>query len=870
MENHQTPQFWTKIFKWLCHDDLFEELQGDLEESFVNNTNTRGLKKAKAIYRKEILKMFRISIIKREIKIPKIIHTSLLRFHFLLAFRNLKRNKVFSSVNIFGLAAALTICLFAVNMIYTGYQYDKGFNDVDRLYRITTSVEGSHGKMNWATSSFALKWHLNSFPQVESSSTFLTNMQGSFEKSGEIVSTVGYPIDRAFLELFDFEVIEGNPHDLFNDLNSIVITDKLAQKLFGNESAIGKQSKSGAIIRAVIKSPEKRSHFDFEFLSNIGFIGKRMSQEEIESRLKVWHNYDQSYYSYIKLAPNSSKDQLQAQLISLSAEMTSAMADGNTYSMQLQPVNRIMFGKELIADFRHVYSSTTLVILIAPIILLITLASFNYTNMSIARAIQRAKEIGIRKINGSSRGQIISQILVETIVFSLLAFALALCFYTYLNPLFETYISEFSALYTSQLNLKIIIWFACFSIVVGLVAGFLPSIYFSKVSPLASISESSKKSGIGISTLRKLFVGIQLTFSTFCILFVVLSLNQRDQILNTDLGFETADLISFPLKQVDPNLVEAELNKIPEIEDFSFSSVIPGTGGMSRRFGFSSDRMDTFSTRYAIADERFIEVFSPRLIIGSDFTEGLNNEILVDKNFLASIGITSIEALNTEVIIDHYDIEERLQIVGVLDNYIYDGLEGNSLPLMIRNQKDTLLTRYATIKLNASNTNQVLSKLDRAWQTISGDKPLETAFLADRIEANYSPFFNMMNILTIAGVSIVAIALLGQFGIAIYAAQSRTKEIGIRKVLGASIGSIIALLSSSSIKTLLISTVVALPMVYLVFQELIFPSIAISLEISSIHLVTALIGTWAVVLGIVAHQSWKTGQVNPSESLRNE
>ena len=159
--------------------------------------------------------MVRMSVIKRKLKLPKFIHTSLLKFHFLLAFRNLKRNKVFSAVNIFGLAAALTICLFAVNMIYTGYQYNKDFKDVDRLYRITTSVESPHGKMNWATSSFALKWHLGSIPQIEASSIILTNMYGYFEVNGQDIHINGYPIDREFLDMFDFEVIEGNPYDFY-------------------------------------------------------------------------------------------------------------------------------------------------------------------------------------------------------------------------------------------------------------------------------------------------------------------------------------------------------------------------------------------------------------------------------------------------------------------------------------------------------------------------------------------------------------------------------------------------------------------------------------------------------------------------------
>ncbi|MFT6828310.1 MAG: putative ABC transport system permease protein [Roseivirga sp.] len=199
--NQKTPRFWTRLLKFFCKESFHEELQGDLEEKFYDNLESKGLRKAKAIYHSEVIKMFRPSVFKKPKAFNSSINTSLFKLHFVLTLRNIQRNKVFSLVNILGLGAALTICLFCVNMIYTGFQYDQ-YPDSERLYRITTKVEGPKTSMHWATSSFALKWKLDEIPQIEKSTTFLNNMSGSFEVKGETISADSYPIDKDFLDLF--------------------------------------------------------------------------------------------------------------------------------------------------------------------------------------------------------------------------------------------------------------------------------------------------------------------------------------------------------------------------------------------------------------------------------------------------------------------------------------------------------------------------------------------------------------------------------------------------------------------------------------------------------------------------------------------
>jgi len=523
-----------------------------------------------------------------------------------------------------------------------------------------------------------------------------------------------------------------------------------------------------------------------------------------------------------------------------------------------------------LADFQNVFPRTTLYVLLIPIIILISLASFNYTNLSIARSLQRSKEIGIRKIAGSSKSQVVFQFLIETVIFSLLALAIAYVNYSYISTQFEGYIQEFAELYSPQLNLQIILWFIALSIMVGLVAGMLPALHFARVSPLVAINKKAGKQ-ISLSSIRKGLVGVQLCISTLCILFIVLISDQKQQLLMADLGFETTGLITIPTKKVDLDLLTAELDKIPEINSYTTTSMIPGTGGMTRRILVSGNYQDTISARYGLADVGFNSVYNPKLITGTGFTNGREDEIIVDESFLKAMNIPIDSALGNIVHIMHFDIQEDLQIIGVLDNYVYQAMSSSyAFPFLIRNQQDSLLTNKITLKLTSSNVALTLEKIEAGWNTIAGDNSFEPVFVDDRLEKSYSAFFNFMNMLKLAGITVFIIAILGQFGMALYSAESRVKEIGIRRVLGAQFHSLAKLISKGSVKALAISAIISVPLIYLIYQELIFPSFTIHLDVSEMHIILTLATFWSIVLGIVIFQTWQTAKANPSESLRSE
>lgn len=813
--------------------------------------------------------MLRPSVIKR-LKVVQLFSISIFRMHLLLTFRNIRRNKVFSFVNVMGLAAAMTLSLFAVNMIYTGFKYDKQHKQSNKVYRVTTTVQSPENTRDFATSPYALTRHLKNLPQVEAATIFLSNINSSFDVKGETIRANGYSVDDDFFEIFNFPVLEGNTREVFNDINSIAITDKLAKKLFGEESAIGKMSNSGAIIRAVIKSPEKSSHLSFDFIHNIAFMGARMTPEERQERLLNWRHYEHDRYNYFRLAPGSNIDDVNLQLALLSETMGVEIGGNNTYRLKTQQLSDIMFGKMLLIDMRNVHPRISLMVMVASILILISLAAFNYTNLSIARSLQRSKEIGIRKITGSTRWQVISQFVTETTIFSLIALGISLFSYQLILPRFEVYMQEFSTLFRPELHAGMILWFTVFSLIVGLAAGIFPALHFAKISPMSAINSKLKQRAISLPIMKKALVGIQVCVSTASIVFIALISHQKGEILEADLGYETEGLLSIPLKQIDLNLLSAELDKIPEVESYTASSMIPGAGNMTRRFMISQDLKDTISSRYGVADNNFHQVYRPELKIGQGFTPGAPNEIIVDEAFLSSVNQPLEDAIGSTVSVMHWDVVEELSIVGVLDEITYSGISRNTFPIAIRNQVDSILTNILTIRLISSNVPKTIERIESAWVASATDQEFEPIFVDDRIAQNYASFFGMMDLLELVGIVIILIAVLGQFGIALFNAESRIKEIGIRKVLGASFTSLAKLFTKSTLATLAISTVVAVPCVILFFNEAVIPQFAIQLSMPASVIAMGLLSLWAAIILIVLVQTWNSSNINPAESLRNE
>ncbi len=871
--NSSTPKFWTRLFRWLCNDSFYEELQGDLEERFFINQDVHGTKKAKATYRKEVIKMVRPSVLKLKDRIPVVFQVSLLKIHLILSLRNIRRNKVFSAINILGLGAALSVCLFLVNMLYTGLTHDNQHPHKDRLYRITTTQKyPTGGYFESASIPLRLEEYLNKgIPEFELSAVVSNGPSFMFPFGNESFRAYSILADSSFFELFSFKVIEGNPKSIFDDLNSIVITQEVAQKVFPNQSALGKKAINGSVVKAVIENPRTVSHMDFQVIGNRKINTLAINKQE-NIGVEDWQIAYGSYY-YARLTESASKKQLDEKLAKLSIQVNEKPKSSDlTFSFESQLVSKITFGDFKQFDFGYTIHRRALYIISLLGIIMLAIASFNYTNLSIARAIQRTKEISIRKINGSTKAQIIGQFLIETMLFSVSSLGIALMGYLFFSTVFSTVLEELSGLFSQSLNASLLFWFFILSIGIGLFAGFLPALYFAKISPLKGIKARIKSQTLSVLRLRKLLTGFQLTVSMLCVLTMALGNDLYRQILNADMGFDYEGLVTFKTNEIDPELLKNELAQVPSINALSLTGFVPGVD--HNELQIVSHALDTIRTYKAFAHYDFGEVYNPTMLRGNNPKKlpRTSNQILVNPLFLQRMNIPLEDALGMSVsfIGKNGEPDQTKYIGGVLSDFVRNALEQYKVPFVIELLDQHPKMNIVTIAINNQDFNSTLSQVQTIYETHSTDSSFKPKFVDDQIEHSYAEFAGIMKAVWFLGISIISISVLGQLGIALYNAESRVKEIGIRKVLGAAVSHILKLLLKGTLSTLIIAFFIAAPLAYLLVGNTIMTLISIDSHISLLAAAQGFLGLTIVLIGVIVTQTWRTVRLNPSESLKSE
>ncbi|MFY0591375.1 FtsX-like permease family protein [Roseivirga sp.] len=871
---NNTPKFWTRLFEWLCDDSFFEELQGDLEERYFINQEKFGDQKAKAVYRKEVLKMVRPSVLKLKNKLPGLFNVSLLRIHLILSLRNLKRNKVYSTINILGLGAALSVCMFIVNMVLTGLSEDHQHPENDRFYRILTQESKRSGfQINSATNPTPLIEILKTdLPEIEIMSIVAFGPTYKFDWGNEGLPASSILVDDNFFELFNFEILEGNPSGLFDDLNSIVITEEIARKVFPDKSAIGKTTLDGKVIKAVIENPKTVSHLDFQAL---GYLpSEKLNRESVSSDLRNWEPASGEFI-YFRLNDQLTQSQLDAKLLGISKSIKAVPETKNrSFIFSSQLVKDITFGKFITFDYTYVVSKSLLfpILLLGLIILLI--AVFNYTNLSIARGIQRTKEIGIRKINGSTELQIVGQFLTETVLFSAFAFVLALISYRFFAMTFSSVLEEISGVFAETLDTKLVFSFFIFSLLIGIVVGILPALHFARINPLDAVKAKLLKNRLSVPTLRKVLTGSQLTISMLAVLLMAFGNNIYQQVLRSDLGFNYEGVVTFKTHEIDTDVLQNELSKITSIKAFSLSSFTPGVDHNTSNKAYYPNSRDTIIIYKALADYNISAVYDLKILKGNqpEKLTKTSDQILVNPLFLQRLQIPIDSAINHEVLLSGYRGQpaELKYIGGVMDDFVRNALESYKIPFVIELADKDAKMNIISIDIDSKNLNETLEEVNEVYSTLSTKSTFEPIFTEDEIKNSYALLTGIIKTIWFLGICVILIAVLGQLGMALYNAERRTKEIGIRKVLGASRAQLLKLLLGGTLQTLVIALLISAPLAYSIIGSLLMLEISVDTHISLIAGIEGVLGLTGLVVGVILLQTLRTARLNPSVSLRNE
>lgn len=808
----------------------------------------------------------------------------MLKNYFIIAFRNITRNKAYAFINIFGLSIGIACCLLLVLFIRDDLNTDTQHKNIDNLYRIVSSVTRTSTE-HLATCSPPLAMAIKEeIPEIEKSLRLVTppgethfliqNGRDAFYETG------GYAADSTLFDLFTFDFIEGTPVKALHFSNSVVITSSLAQRLFGNQSALNRMisitqtgTSSEFEITGVIRDIHN-SHIHANFFFSMSSPG---GIAEFVRKSNEWAG--QNFVpTYVLLHDGSSIRDVERKMNDVLKKHGSDVmkALGFTKTLSLEPVKDIYLKSITDKNPRIIY--LYVIASLATFILLI--ACINFVNLSTAKAVKRANEIGVRKVMGAFRSSLVSQFLAEAIVivvFSIIIGILILLFsLDYFNALTDKHIT-INDMSTFSFVLMLII----LTIVTGLLAGGYPAFYLSSFRP-AEVLKGKFNAGKSSGNLRRLLVIFQFMIAIVLTSSLLIISKQLRFIREKDLGFDVKEIIVLPLRtEQDKKSYETLKNQISQestIASVSGADYLPGhywndillfKPGTASEQGVGHYMNDV--------DYNFIDVLNVKLVAGRGFTNNLEleqNKIIVNVASASALGYTAEQAigqkLSQTIFVDASGAFIAYEIIGVMADFHRQSLHEAISPTFVKMRPGAWDTfDYMVIKTTASGSNSTISQIEKVWKEISTGSPFEYSFLDQNLADLYEEDKKASKIISVFTLLAFVISYLGLYALSTFITERRFKEIGMRKVMGASVNQIVSLISKEFIKLVAVAILLASPMAwYLMTQWL--QTFAYKTEIDMFVFFYA--GAIAILIALftVGFESLKAAMQNPIKSLRTE
>jgi ABC-type antimicrobial peptide transport system permease subunit len=799
--------------------------------------------------------------------------------------RNVGRNKLFSIINILGLAIGMSVGLLLIAFTHDLLSYDKFNEKGSRIYRITSHAKfrGGHSG-RFATASIKIgKLIQEKVPGVEETAMMRTEFSRDAIIKGNVVPFTGLYAEPSMLRIFTLPMLKGDAATALKEPYSIVLTETSAKNLFGTEDAFGKTIHFDTLdyqVTGILKDVPFFSHLQFESLVSFSTIESLIAKDQ---NLLKWGHVWQRNYVYLLLPKNLSASNIQAQIDAIGAEENKTDDEAEIH-LTLLPLYDITLGEELSNSIGPVMPGIVLWIITGLALVVILSACFNYTNLSIARSMRRYKEVGLRKVIGAGKTQLRLQFLAEAVIVSLLALLLSFGMFLVLRPQFISIAPELLKMVKLQLTVPMTLTFIAFSIVVGLVAGFLPAIFFAKVSIINALKDvSSVKVFKGLSFRRTLVV-VQYTLTLIFITSTVIGYVQYKNILAFDLGFNTENILNIDLQGNNPNALIDKLKAIPEVAGVSQSKIVTSVGNAWGAFVKYKDMRDSALVFSNIIDENYIPLHDYKLVAGQNFitrpvTKDATSEVIVNEKTLRLFNIANGDpekAIGEEIIANNHLENKKFTIVGVIKDFHYGKLDEDIKPVLFTyltpdtfirpDKRDGLLN----VRVNTSNAIETMAKIRELWKSVDPIHPFEGQFYDDAIEDAYSELSAMLKVIGFLSFIAISIASLGLLGMVVFTTETRLKEISIRKVLGATSSNLVFLLSRGFLALLTISALIALPITYLFFERVVLTNFPFHDPIGIEELFGGLLAVLAIAFIMIGCQTMRASRSNPAEILKSE
>jgi len=873
-KTHTPPKWAEKVLEWYCRADVLEDLQGDLHEFFVKNINEKGFRKARIIYILDVFKFMRPYTVKNLEIFNNLTPFIMFKNYFKTSVRSITRNKLFSAINVIGLAISMSICLLVISMVTETLSYDKFHADYDRIHRVITKYQFlEEDPSDFASTSILVGQRVQKeIPGIESSVIIVSNYSKDFQIGDKVFPVSGRYASEGFLDVFSFKLLRGNAETLLLEPNSILLTNETAARLFADEDPMGQilNAKKGVsyTVTGIVEKPPHESHLTFQSIISLStYVNKRNETPKQKGWLS-WRNI-WSNYVYVKLQENTNPEQVDAQLQSISDEENET-SERVKITTSLQPLTKIILDSDLSNSIGKTIGLQVILIFGGLTFVVMLSAGFNYTNLSIARSLKRSKEIGVRKVVGATRGHIFSQFIVEATLISLVALVIAFVLLQVIKPQFKNLLPQIADAFKFETNLVIFAYFFVFALVIGVTAGLFPALFLSKLKAINALRYSGSTKLFSKVNMRKALIVIQFTLSLAFIISTSIGYKQYKYAIAFDLGFSTENVLNVRVQNNDVEMLTNVFNKIPEVTQISKSTLVVSTGstyGSTMKF---EDPLDSITLFYNGIDDQYISLMKHELLAGVNFSgdtknSDLESEIILNETALKRFNIgTPTEAIGKFVEVN----EKKMMITGVVKDFHYGKISDDIKPFGFRHNSKKYY--IMNLKVNTTDLTSVMSKIEDAWNEIDEVHQFNAEFYDENIEkayANFSILFKMVAFLAFVTISIAAMGLLGM---SVYTAETRLKEISIRKVLGATERSLVKLLAKNFMWLLCIAAFIAMPLTYFVFDTLILTNMANRISIGVIELLLGVIIIFTIGFLTIVSQTWKVAKSNPAETLRSE
>ena len=873
MIKRDNPPRWARQFlEWYCRPELLEDLEGDLCEYFERNRQSKGSWKASLIYAIDVLKFMRLYTIRKPQPHRAMKDLIVFRTYFKTSIRNIARNKLFSSINIAGLAVSMCVGLLLISLLSELTSFDNFHANADRIYRVDNLLQGRDGSSyKYATTSLRTGGRLKeAVPGIEQVVIMRRGFGNEIQYEDKVIPLKGFWADESFLNVFSFRLIEGNSTTALMKPNSLVLTVSSVKKLFGDVDAVGKVvlvDSTEYLITGVLEDPPLNSHMKFEMLGSFTTIDTYHKAQQDRDWLR-WDNMWNSYV-YILLSHRSDLKAIESALGRISEEENKTI-ENNKISLFLEPLREIVLGRNMSNSIGPVEDSSVIATFSILTAIVIISACFNYTNLSIARALRRTREVGIRKVIGASQMQVFTQFVFESTTFSLLSLALAYILFLLIRPEFISFDGKLQQMVTLKPDVQTYLYFIGFAVVVGVVAGVLPAAFFSKMNAGKVLKDLSSVKIFGQINLRKSLIIFQYALSILFIVIVSLGYNQYRFSLNFDLGFETQNIFTIDLQGNRAAPLIKELSELHEVVQIAQAHHISSIGANTFGNVRYEDASDSTILHYNFVDHEYISMHDHRLIAGKNFSNALSQnqdipEIIINQRTVKWMQLADPwQAIGTELVIDG----QKSKVIGVVEDFHYERVNYPIQNFAFR--YDPKKFEIIGLKVESDNMVATVEKIRGIWKKFDEIHPFAGKFYQDHINEAYDKLSWMVKIFGSIAFLVISIASLGLLGMVIFTTEKRVREISIRKVFGATEGSLVFLLSKGFIALILMSSAVAIPCAYYFMDNIVFGKLVYRAPIMATDL---LMGT-LVVIGIafimIGAQTIKVARSNPAETLRNE